>query len=158
MIVKGPSQLSAALGSRRQPCMMRPRMANKVPEKYRLRPRELFFVLLGVATGAGLGVFWFRLAPEAMDAKGVGMDALTGVAALLMHPGFQVPFLLVVAAVLSAGIATRVSSGKDKATWILAAGSVLVFGVLLLSVNVLYEPVVAAEAPGDEAVDDDWED
>jgi hypothetical protein len=42
---------------------------------------------------------------------------------------------------LSAGVATRVASGKDRATWILAAGSVMMFGMLMLSVNAVYDPV-----------------
>jgi hypothetical protein len=123
--------------------MMRPRMAKKVPENFRLRPRELFFVFLGVATGASLAVLWFRLVPELMARKGLGVEALSGLGAVVMHPGFQVPVLVAGAVVLAAGVATRTGSGKDKATWILAAGSVVIFGVLLLSVNALYEPVFA---------------
>lgn len=132
-------------------------MAGKVPQTHRLRPRELFFVFLGVATGAGLAVLWFRLAPELMAEHGSSVDALTGLAALVMHPGFQVPVLLAGAVLLSAGIATRTSSGRDRATWILAAGCALVFGVLLLSVNALYDPVFA-DPETRELAGDDWED
>ena len=47
-------------------CMMRLLMSKKVPENKRLRPRELFFILLGLVTAASLAVLWFRLAPELM--------------------------------------------------------------------------------------------
>jgi hypothetical protein len=116
-------------------------MAKKVPENFRLRPRELFFVFLGVSTGAALAVLWFRLVPELMQRKGLDQAALSGLGRMVMHPGFQVPVLLAGMVVLAAGVATRTGSGKDKATWILAAGSVAIFGVLLLSVNALYDPV-----------------
>jgi hypothetical protein len=129
---------------------MRPRMAKKVPENFRLRPRELFFVLLGVATGSALAVLWFRLVPELMAQKGLDAATLSSLGSVVMHPGFQVPVLLGGAVLLAAGVATRTGSGKDKATWILAAGSVAMFGMLLLSVNALYDPVfVAAEPAGD---------
>jgi hypothetical protein len=88
--------------------MMRLLMSKKVPENKRLRPRELFFILLGLVTAASLAVLWFRLAPELM---------------------------------------------QDKATWILAAASVLLFAMLLLSVNALYSPVFMDPA----VAEDDWE-
>lgn len=148
--------------------MMRPLMAAKpkpkLPETHRLRPRELFFIFLGATTGAGLGVFWFRFVPEALARKSLAVEALTGFDAVVTHLGFQIPVLVIGAVLLSAGIATRTSSGKDRATWILAAGSMLIFGTLLLSVNVLYDPLLVedgeAEAGEDEgsAPDDDWED
>lgn len=131
--------------------MMRPRMAKKVPENFRLRPRELFFVLLGVATGAALAVLWFRLVPELMAQKSLDAGALSSLGAVVMHPGFQVPTLIAGAVILAAGVATRTGSGKDKATWILAAGSVAMFGMLLLSVNALYDPVFIAAPPHDDA-------
>ena len=119
-------------------------MAKKVPENFRLRPRELFFVFLGVATGASLAVLWFRLVPELLTRKGLDATALSGLGAVIMHPAFQVPVLLAGAVMLAAGVATRTGSGKDKATWILAAGSVAMFAMLLLSVNALYDPVFIA--------------
>jgi hypothetical protein len=121
--------------------MMRPRMSTKVPENRRLRPRELFFVLLGVVTGASLAVLWLRLAPELMTQKQLGLDDLRPLGRVIMHPALQGVILLAAAVAMSAGIATRTASGKDKATWILALGTVLLFGVLLLSVNALYVPV-----------------
>ncbi|MCA9685995.1 MAG: hypothetical protein KC457_27730 [Myxococcales bacterium] len=134
-------------------------LSKNLPETHRLRPRELFFAFLGGATGAGLGVFWFRLIPDAMAAKGMSAADLSGLAALVTHPGFQIPLLLLATGILSAGAATRMSTGKDRATWILAAGSVLIFATLLLSVNVLYEPVLSeSPAPTGEQADDDWED
>jgi hypothetical protein len=135
---------------------MRPRMAKKVPENFRLRPRELFFTFLGVATGASLAVLWFRLVPELLDHKGLDAAALTGLGALVMQPGFQVLVLGLGAVTLAAGLATRTASGKDRATWILAGGSVLMFGALLLSVNALYDPVFIDEG-ATELADDDWE-
>ncbi|GEM_PF-2662203 len=133
-------------------------------ENQRLRPRELFFAFLGAATGGGLGVFWFRVVPEAMAARDLTWDSLTGVAAVVTHPILQITVLVAAAVVMAAGLATRVSSGKDRATWFLASGSTLLFGVLLVSVNALYDPVLSGELPAaDEAeaeapVDDDWED
>lgn len=127
---------------------MRSRMAKKAADNQRLRPRELFFVFLGVATGAALAVLWFRLVPELMASKNLDASALSGLGTLVMHPAFQVPVLIGGAVLLAAGIATRTASGKDKATWILAAGSVAMFGMLLLSVNALYDPVFIA-APAD---------
>jgi hypothetical protein len=121
--------------------MMRPLMRNKVPENTRLRPRELFFILLGVATGAALAVLWFRLVPELMLQKGLGSESLSGLGSLVMHPGFEVLVLVIGVVLLAAGVATRVSSGRDRATWILAAGSVMMFGMLMLSVNAVYDPV-----------------
>jgi hypothetical protein len=136
-------------------CMMRLLMSKKVPENQRLRPRELFFILLGVVTAASLAVLWFRLTPELMQHKQLELDDLGSLGRLVMHPGVQVGVLLGAAVGLSAGVATRTASGKDKATWILAAASVLVFGVLLLSVNALYVPVFVDPA---ETMEDDWED
>ena len=130
-----------------------------MPDNKRLRPRELFFVLLGVTTGAALAVLWFRLVPELMQQKGLGEQSLSALGSVVMHPAFQVPVLLGGAFALSAGIATRTSSGKDKATWILAAGSVAMFGMLLLSVNAVYDPVfLDPEAADEVGVDDDWQD
>ena len=126
-----------------------------MPENRRLRPRELFFILLGVVTAASLAVLWFRLAPELMRAKQLELDDLGGLGRFVMQPLVQVVVLLGAAFGLSAGIATRTASGKDKATWILAAASVLVFGMLLLSVNALYMPVFVSP---DELASDDWED
>ncbi len=129
-------------------------MAKKVPENHRLRPRELFFTFLGVATGASLAVLWFRLVPELLTAKGLDDGALSGLGSVVMHPGFQVPVLVAGAVILAAGIATRTGSGKDRATWILAAGNVVMFGVLLLSVNALYDPVfIAPEGDGQAEVE-----
>ncbi|MFV8755532.1 hypothetical protein ACNOYE_33705 [Nannocystaceae bacterium ST9] len=119
-------------------------MAAKVPELNRLRPRELFFVFLGVATGAGLAVYWFRIVPESLARLGLDADVFEGAAALLTHPILQVFVLIAAAVLLAAGIATRVASGKDRATWILAGGSLLLFISLLLSVNVV-QPVLDAE-------------
>jgi hypothetical protein len=116
-------------------------MATTVPENRRLRPRELFFAFLGVATGASLAVLWFRLVPELLAHKGLDPSALSGLGATIMHPALQGLVLFGGAVLLAAGVATRTGSGKDKATWILAAGSVWMFGALLLSVNVLYDPV-----------------
>ena len=116
-------------------------MAKKVPENFRLRPRELFFIFLGLATTASLAVLWFRLVPELLAHEGLDVDSPTGLGAMVMHPAFQIPVLLLGLVGLAAGIATRTGSGKDKATWILAAGSILMFGMLLLSVNALYDPV-----------------
>jgi hypothetical protein len=133
-------------------CMMRLLMSKKVPENKRLRPRELFFVLLGVVTAASLAVLWFRLAPELMQHKQLELEDLTGLGRVVMHPALQGGVLFGAAFGLSAGIATRTASGKDKATWILAAVSVLVFAMLLLSVNALYAPVFISP----EAAADDW--
>jgi hypothetical protein len=131
--------------------MMRLLMGIKVPENKRLRPRELFFILLGVVTAASLAVLWFRLAPELMQHKQLGLEDLSGLGRLVMHPALQVVVLVGAAFGLSAGIATRTASGKDKATWILAGVSMLVFAMLLLSVNALYAPVFMSP---DEAADD----
>ncbi len=130
-------------------------MSKKVPENRRLRPRELFFILLGVVTAASLAVLWFRLAPELMAHKQLDPDDLTSLGRVVMHPALQVVVLLGAAFGLSAGIATRTASGKDKATWILAATATVVFGVLLLSVNALYVPVFVDP---NELAGDDWED
>lgn len=127
--------------------MMRPRMSKKVPDNKRLRPRELFFVLLGVVTGASLAVLWLRLAPELMQQKQLAPDDLRPLARVLMHPVMQLVILLGAAVSISAGIATRTASGKDRATWILAAATILLFGALLLSVNALYVPVFVGAAP-----------
>jgi hypothetical protein len=129
-------------------------MSQKVPENKRLRPRELFFVLLGIVTAASLAVLWFRLAPELMAQQQLDHDDLGDLGRFVMHPAVQVVVLLGVAVGLSAGIATRTANGKDKATWILAAASVLAFGMMLLSVNALYVPVFVD--PGELATDD-WE-
>jgi hypothetical protein len=131
--------------------IMRPAMPAKVPELNRLRIRELFFVFLGVATGAGLAVYWFRVVPELLARQGLDLDVYEGFAAVLSHPIVQALVLAAGAVILAAGIATRLASGKDRATWILAAGSLLLFGSLLLSVNVLQPAIDAASA-------DDWGD
>lgn len=118
-------------------------MAAKVPELNRLRPRELFFVFLGVATGAGLAVYWFRVVPELLTRLGLDADVFEGPAALLTHPIVQALVLIAGAVTMAAGIATRIASGKDRATWILAGGSLLLFVSLVLSVNVV-QPVLEA--------------
>lgn len=158
-------------------------MAAPLPEKHRLRPRELFFVFLGATTGGALGVLWFKLVPEVMDGHGLSADTFSGLAALCVSPLVQALVLAVGAVLLAAGLATRMSSGKDTATWIMAAGDVLLFGALAVSVNVLYEPVLSrlgqdpdeasepeldpeqaaqakarAEAAKKAIVEDDWED
>jgi hypothetical protein len=120
-----------------------------VPELNRLRPRELFFVLLGGATGAGLAVYWFRVIPELLAQQGLDADVFEGLAAVLTQPIVQALVLVAGAVILAAGIATRIASGKDRATWILAAGSLLLFGSLLLSVNVL-QPALEAASPTDD--------
>lgn len=126
-----------------------------MPDNKRLRPRELFFILLGLVTAASLAVLWLRLAPELMQHKQLGVDDLRPLGRLVMHPLVQVPVLLGALVALAAGIATRTASGKDKATWILAGGTVVLFLVLLVSVNALYVPVFV-DAPGPEAAEDDW--
>ncbi|NVB43058.1 hypothetical protein G6O69_34870 [Pseudenhygromyxa sp. WMMC2535] len=138
--------------------------SRKLPEQNRLRPRELFFVFLGTTTGAALAVFWFRLVPEALAQKGMTVADLDGLARFLCHMGFQIPLLVVAAVILAAGLATRASSGKDTATWILAGGSLLIFATLAFSLRVLYEPVLGDGVPATsedaEATppDDDWQD
>jgi hypothetical protein len=134
--------------------MMRLLMSKKVPENKRLRPRELFFILLGLVTAASLAVLWFRLAPELMQHKQLGLDDLSSLGRVVMHPALQGVVLFGAAVGLSAGIATRTASGRDLATWILAAASVLLFAMLLLSVNALYSPVFMDPA---ELAEDDWE-
>lgn len=133
-----------------------------LPDTHRLRPRELFFMLLGTATGGGLGVFTFKVVPEALAEQGLTRDALQGLDAALASPALQVAALFVGLAILAAGVATRISSGKDRATWILAGGSVFLFGMLLLTINVLYDPVLANvgndQAEDATPQDDDWED
>ncbi len=120
---------------------MRATMAAPLPEQNRLRPRELFFVFLGVATGAGLAVYWFRVVPESLAALGHDADVFEGLAAAITHPLVQALVLLAAAVILAAGIATRLSSGKDRATWILAGGSILLFASLVVTVNVV-QPVL----------------
>ena len=116
-------------------------------------------MFLGVATAAATAVLWFRLAPELMQQKGLGPETLSSLGSVVMHPGFQVVALMVGAVALSAGVATRTASRQDKATWTLAAGSVWLFGCLLLSVNALYDPVfMSPEDLADVGADDDWED
>ena len=129
-----------------------------MPDSNRLRPRELFFVFLGVATGASTAVLWFGLVPELMRQKGLDLAALDGLGALVMNPALQIAVLVLGAVVLSAGIATRTASGQNKATWILAGGSVLLFASLLLSVNALYDPVFLDVDPAGEGDADDWDD
>lgn len=121
-----------------------------VPELNRLRPRELFFVLLGGATGAGLAVYWFRVVPELLAQRGLDTDVYEGLAAVLTQPIVQALVLVAGAVILAAGIATRIATGKDRATWILAAGSLLLFGSLLLSVNVLQPALDAASSTDDD--------
>lgn len=123
-------------------------MAKKVPENFRLRPRELFFIFLGLATTASLAVLWFRLVPELLADKGLDIASLTGLAAVVMHLAFQIPVLVLGLVGLAAGIATRTGSGSDRATWILAGASIVMFGMLLLSVNALYEPVFLVTQDG----------
>lgn len=124
--------------------MLRATMSTKVPEHNRLRPRELFFVFLGLATGAGLAVYWFRVVPETLASLGLDASVFEGLAAALTHPLVQALVLVAAAVILAAGVATRIASGKDRATWILAAGSLLLFASLVASVNVV-QPVLDAE-------------
>jgi hypothetical protein len=128
---------------------MRPAMAPKLPELNRLRPRELFFAFLGMTTGAGLAVYWFRVVPELLAQQGRDLDVFEGLGAVLTHPIVQALVLIAGMVILAAGVATRVSTGKDRATWILAAGSLLLFGSLVLSVNVL-QPTIDAAADESE--------
>ena len=81
---------------------------------------------------------WFRVVPETLAALGRERGALTGVAATLMHPAIEFLILFGSAVLLAAGIATRVASGKDRATWILAAGSLLLFAALYSSVHFIH--------------------
>jgi hypothetical protein len=98
---------------------------------------------LGVMTSGGLGVLWFRMVPQMMEQRGIGSDALAGAAAFVTHLAFQIPVFTAVGALLAAGLATRVTRGRESASGWVFAGGLLGFAVLLFSVNVLYEPVLA---------------
>jgi hypothetical protein len=109
----------------------------------RLRLREVAFILLGVSTSAGLSVLWFGMVPELMARKAIDRGALDGLSALVTHPGFQVPVLMATVLLLAAGTATRLAMGRDRATWILAGGCLLAFSTLALTVQVLYQRLLA---------------
>ncbi len=134
----------------------RPKAKAKLPENHRLRPRELFFAFLGVATSSGLSVLWFRAVPEAMAHKGIDRSALDGVELVLTNLAVQIAILLVGMVVLAAGIATRTATGKERATWIMAAGSLVLFAALVASYYSLYEPVLSPDSA--DLAGDDWED
>ena len=114
------------------------------PHPLKLRLREIAFILLGVSTSAGLSVLWFGMIPELLARKGIARASLSGLAALVTHPGLQVPLLIGAILLLGAGAATRLTLGSDRATYLLAAGCLLAFGALALTVELLYDPLLAA--------------
>ncbi len=116
-------------------------MAETHPLKLRLR--EIAFILLGVSTSAGLSVLWFGMVPELLVRKEIPRETLTGLAAVVTHAGLQIPVLIGAILLLAAGAATRLTMGSDRATYLLAAGCLLAFGALVLTVEVLYEPLLA---------------
>jgi len=114
------------------------------PHPLKLRLREIAFILLGVATSAGLSVLWFGMIPELLHRKGLDRESLSGLAAVVTIPGLQVTALLASILLLAAGSATRMTTGSDRATVLLAGGCLLAFSALALTVNVLFEPLLAA--------------
>jgi hypothetical protein len=109
----------------------------------KLRLREIAFILLGVSTCAGLSVLWFGMVPELMDRKSIDPASFDGAAAMVTHMGFQLFVLFAAICLLAAGTATRLAMGRDRAIWFLAGGCVLAFVTLVLTVEVLYEPLLA---------------
>ncbi|HFE47554.1 MAG TPA: hypothetical protein ENJ18_19045 [Nannocystis exedens] len=109
----------------------------------KLRLREIAFILLGVSTCAGLSVLWFGMVPELMMRKSVDPSSFHGIAALVTHLGFQLVALFAAMGLLAAGTATRLAMGRDRAIWFLAAGCLLAFVTLSVTVRVLYEPLLA---------------
>lgn len=114
------------------------------PHPLKLRLREIAFILLGVSTSAGLSVLWFGMVPELMSRKSIDRASLDGLAAVVTHMGFQITVLLAAICLLAAGTATRLAMGRDRAIWFLAAGCLLAFATLVLTVDALYEPILAA--------------
>ncbi len=114
---------------------MMPAMSASDPRAaFKLRPRELFFGLVGVVGGAGAFVLWFKAVPEMMARDGVSLESLSSIGQLVLSRGFQFFVLVLTLVLLAGGVATRTSLGRDRATWILAIGASVVVVALVLSV------------------------
>ena len=106
--------------------------ASSSADVLKLRPRELFFLLVGTTGAAGGGVIWYRAAPELMKERGLGLSDFSALGQFVLGSGFGVAIMIATALLLAGGYATRTTMGKDRATWIFAAGAtVAVLGLVL---------------------------
>lgn len=100
-----------------------------MPDLDKRRPSLLEWSLLGVGmiSFSGLGLFLFKIVPDepSLLASGASAD-------LLRSPVFSGAALMLVISCLSAGLATRAAMGSDRATFILALGDAVAFGLALM--------------------------
>jgi hypothetical protein len=111
------------------------------PDALKLRPRELFFLLVGTTGGAGGAVFWFRLAPMLMKERGLEVADLSALGHFVLGGGFAPAVLILTALLLAGGYATRTTLGKDRATWIFAAGASVSVLALMLTMYAVGDPL-----------------
>lgn len=113
------------------------------PDVLKLRPRELFFLLVGTTGAAGGGVIWFRAAPALMKDKGLELADFSALGRFVLAGGFGPAAMIATALLLAAGYATRTTMGKDRATWIFAAGATVSVLALLLTLYGVGDPLFA---------------
>lgn len=108
-------------------------MATDPRAQFKLRPRELFFGMVGVVGCAGAFVLWFRAAPELMKQRGVSFEQLPELGQFVLGRPFQVFVLALTLVLIAGGYATRTTLGKERGTWVLAAGATVIVVALLMS-------------------------
>jgi len=117
---------------------------------FKLRPRELFFTFVGVVGAAGAFVFWLRAVPEMLAARGLSVADLSQLGQFVMTRGFQFGALGLAFVLMAGGISTRRTLGRDRATWILAAGATGVVAALVVSLAGTGDPLLIPPPSGDE--------
>ncbi len=110
----------------------------------KLRPRELFFLLVGTTGAAGGAIVWYRVAPMLMQEKGIAMADFTSLGQFILGGAFGPAVLIATMLLLAGGYATRTALGKDRATWIFAAGATVAVAGLLATVYGVGDPLFAS--------------
>ena len=111
------------------------------PDPLKLRPRELFFLLVGTTGAAGGAIVWYRAAPMLMDEKGLSLADFSALGKFVLGGAFGPGILIATMLLLAGGYATRTTMGKDRATWIFAAGATIAVLGLLVTVYGVGDPL-----------------
>ena len=99
--------------------------------------------MVGATGAAGGAVIWFRAAPMLMEQKGLAMTDFSQLGQFVLGGAFGPVVLIMTVLLLAGGYATRTTMGKDRATWILAAGASVAVLSLMLTVNGVGKPLFA---------------
>ena len=115
--------------------------AAQTPDALKLRPRELFFLLVGTTGAAGGAIIWYRVAPMLMKEKGLALADFSALGQFVLAGAFGPAVLIATMLLLAGGYATRTTMGKDRATWIFAAGATVAVVGLMLTMYGVGDPL-----------------